>query len=132
MWFEFGVSFGQFYTGKMTTTQSVIGLNINRNLNIQGEYKLNRIYFNPIIEWVHQIAAYVNYAFNTRVDLSLFGQWNNEYDRLLLNFRIHWIPKIGSDFYFVLNNGYEPMHHAEMIRPQIHSTVGKLVWRFVF
>lgn len=132
LWYELDVGFGQFYTGKMTSIESVLGLNINENLNLQGEYEINLLDFNPEVEWVHQVATYVNYAFNTRVDLSLFGQWNNEYDRLLLNFRIHWIPKIGSDFYFVLNNGYEPIHQAELVRPQMHSAVGKLVWRFVF
>ena len=132
LWYEADLGFGQFYNGKMTTLETVVGLNVNKNLNIEAEYELNRLKFDPVVEWVHQSALYLNYAFNTRIGLSLFGQWNNEDDRLLLNFRIHWIPRIGSDFYFVLNNGYEPMHQAELIRPEIHSTAAKLVWRFVF
>jgi hypothetical protein len=126
------LSSGNFYGGKRTGMEAGIGLNVNRNLNLRGEYELDRLQFGEIESWVHQVAGYVNYAFNTRIDLSFFGQWNNESDRFLLNFRLHWIPKIGSDFYFVLNNGYEPVHQAEFIRPNIHSGAAKLVWRITF
>ena len=132
LWVELDFSTGQFYGGKMSGLESVLGVNVSKNLNLTGIYELNLLRFPESTSWVHQVAAYVNYAFNTRVDLSLFGQWNNESDEFLLNFRIHWIPKIGSDFYFVLNNGYEPMHQAELLRPQIHSGAAKLVWRIVF
>ena len=132
VWTEFDFSTGQFYSGRMTGLETSIGLNINQNLNLMGEYEFNQLVFGETKTWVHQVAAFLNYAFNTRIDLSLFGQWNNESDRLLLNFRIHWIPKIGSDFYFVLNNGYEPVHQAELLRPEIHSGAAKLVWRITF
>ncbi len=132
VWAEFDFGTGQFYSGRMTGLESGIGVNVNQNLNLMGQYEFNLLTFGESKTWVHQVAAFINYAFNTRIDLSLFGQWNNESDRLLMNFRVHWIPKIGSDFYFVLNNGYEPMHQAELLRPEIHSGAAKLVWRITF
>jgi hypothetical protein len=132
VWAEADFSTGTFYGGRRSGMEAAVGLNINQNLNLMGEYELDQLQFGSTESWVHQVAGYVNYAFNTRIDLSFFGQWNNESDRFLLNFRVHWIPKIGSDFYFVLNNGYEPMHQAELIRPTIHSGAAKLVWRITF
>ena len=52
---------------------------------------------------------------------------------MLYNVRLHWIPKVGSDFYFVYNIGYdEPIKQIDYLKPQRTDAVMKLVYRFVF
>jgi hypothetical protein len=58
----------------------------------------------------------------------LFGQWNSEDDEVLLNFRVNWIPKIGSDFYFVVNQVIET--GDDTIRFTEITILAKLIWRF--
>jgi len=41
---------------------------------------------------------------STRLSSSTFVQWNNETKEVNVNFRIHYIPKIGSDVYLVYNH----------------------------
>ena len=132
IWGEISGSAGKYYGGDMRSLELALGLNISSHLNVKADYELNYLKFGNLEDFVQQLAAYVNYAFTTRLDLALFAQWNTEDDLALLNFRIHWIPRIGSDFYFVLNNGYEPVHQAELIHPNISSGAAKLVWRFTF
>jgi hypothetical protein len=132
IWGGAGGSIGKYYLGDIRSLELWAGVNISSHLNIKADYELNFLKFGSQKDFVQQLAAYINYAFTTRFDLSLFSQWNTEDDLALLNFRIHWIPRIGSDFYFVINNGYEPVHQAELIRPNISSGAAKLVWRFTF
>jgi hypothetical protein len=132
IWGEIVGSAGKYYHGDIRSMEMAIGVNISRHLNVKADYELNYLKFGSQEDFVQQLAAYVDYAFSTRLDLSLFSQWNTEDDLALMNFRIHWIPRIGSDFYFVFNNGYEPVHHAELMHPSINSGAAKLVWRFTF
>ncbi|MFL5537373.1 MAG: DUF5916 domain-containing protein [Longimicrobiaceae bacterium] len=53
-----------------------------------------------------QASGRVEYAFNTRTDLLAFVQHNNEDQRVDLNLRFHWTPRIGDDVYVVWNSGY--------------------------
>jgi len=62
------------------------------------------------------------------LNTSLFGQWNNEDEEILLNSRIHWIPKIGSDFYFVINQVIETGNNTLKLAQT--TIVAKLILRF--
>ena len=80
----------------------------------------------------HELAQYVNYAFNPRFDVALFAQWNSLGDLLSGNFRLHWIPNIGSDLYVVYNRGYTQLDKLKFNQPEISAGTAKLVWRFIF
>ncbi len=80
----------------------------------------------------HELAQYLNYAFNPRLDLAMFVQWNSLDDLLLGNFRLHWIPNIGSDLYVVYNRGYDNLKQFDFMRPRSSAGAAKLVWRFTF
>jgi hypothetical protein len=80
----------------------------------------------------HELAEYINYAFTTRLDVSLFTQWNSLDDLLLGNFRLHWIPNIGSDLYVVYNQGYDNLKAFDFMRPGTSAGAAKLIWRFTF
>jgi hypothetical protein len=50
--------------------------------------------------------ARMEYSFNPKLYCVLFGQWNSEFDRFILNFRLSWIPVVGSDVYLADQSGF--------------------------
>ncbi len=133
VWAEILYNWGGFYTGSIRTFESVLGVNVNKHLNINGEYSLNRVVFPDGKVTTNEIAMYLNYAFTTKINLSLFSQYNDLDEVMIYNFRVHWIPKVGSDFYFVYNMGYEGnMKQIEILKPQTTDAAMKLVYRFIF
>jgi len=125
-------NWGTLYGGKIKTMAVLLGLNINKHLNLSEQYEYNQIRINAVADNIKQLISTITYAFTTKFDISLLGQYNSEEDLLLTNIRVHWIPKIGSDFYFVWNNGYDPVKRADYLKPTINNGAAKLVWRFSF
>ena len=123
---------GTFYNGNIKKIAILVGLNINKHLNLTGQYENNQIEINSVTDNIEQIISTLSYAFNTKFDISLLSQYNSEEEQLLTNFRVHWIPKIGSDFYFVWNNGYAPIKQADYLKPTINNGAAKFIWRFTF
>ena len=110
---------GTLYDGKVNTAAALIGVNINKHLNLTEQFEYNQLNINSKPDNIQQLISSINYAFTTKLDFSLLGQYNSQEDQLLTNFRVHWIPEIGSDFYFVFNNGYDPVKRADYLRPTI-------------
>lgn len=123
---------GTFYGGDIRKMAFLIGVNISRHLNLTEQFEYFQIEINSISDNIQQLVSTVTYAFTTKLDISLLGQYNSEDDQLLTNFRVHWIPRIGSDFYFVWNNGYDPIKQADYLKPTINNGAAKIVWRFTF
>ncbi len=133
VWIELLYNFGDFYGGTKNTFESSLGINLNKHLNLSEEYTYNYVTLPQGTVTTHEIASYLNLAFNTKLNLSLFAQYNSLEDLMLYNFRLHWIPKIGSDFYLVYNIGYnEPIHQIEYLKPSVTAAVAKIVYRFTF
>ncbi len=130
---ELAYNWGDFYTGKIQTFEATLGININKHTNINGAYTLNRLEFPDGLLTTNEVALYFNYAFTTKLNFSLFSQYNDLDQVMLYNIRLHWIPKIGSDLYAVYNIGYiEPIKQVEYLKPQTTDAAVKLVYRFVF
>ncbi|MCF6167597.1 DUF5916 domain-containing protein [Lutibacter sp.] len=123
---------GTFYNGYIKKITILFGLNINKHFNLTQQYENNLIEIDIAKDNIQQFISTLNYALNTKFNITLLSQYNSEEDQLLTNFRIHWIPKIGSDFYFVWNNGYAPTKQAEFLRPTINNGAAKFIWRFTF
>ncbi len=133
VWVELLYNWGSFYTGKIQTFESNVGVNINKHLNFNAEYTSNKVDLPEGLISTNEVALYFNYAFTTKLNLTLFSQYNDLEEVMLYNFRINWIPKIGSDLYFVYNIGYnEPINQIEYLKPQATDAAVKLVYRFVF
>ncbi|HKC36094.1 MAG TPA: DUF5916 domain-containing protein [Chitinophagaceae bacterium] len=132
LWIELIYGWGEFYTGKINTFEGVLGINADKHLNFQTSYTYNRIKTPLGNLTTNELAEFVNYAFNPRLDISGFIQWNSLDDLLSGNFRLHWIPNIGSDLYIVYNRGYNKLDHLTFKQPDISSGAAKLVWRFTF
>jgi DUF1365 family protein len=131
-WVDANYSWGGFYTGRIQILESALGINANKHLNFRTEYILNKVNLPQGNVTTHELAEYITYAFNPRFGISTFVQWNSLDDLLLGNFRLHWIPNIGSDLYVVYNRGYENLKHFSFMRPQTSAGAAKLVWRFTF
>jgi hypothetical protein len=123
---------GTFYGGEISTASILLGINLSKHLNLSEQYEYNQIKINSKTDYINQLISKVTYAFNTKFDISLLGQYNSEEDQLLTNIRVHWIPKIGSDFYFVWNNGYDPVKRADYLKPTVNNGAAKIIWRFTF
>lgn len=132
IWVDARYSWGGFYTGHASIIEAALGINVNRHLNFKSDYTFNIVKLSQGTVTTNELAEYITYAFNSRVDVSSFVQWNSLDDLLLGNFRLHWIPNIGSDLYAVYNRGYDNLKSFDFIRPKTSSGAAKLVWRFTF
>ena len=133
LWIALFYNWGGFYTGEIKTFESEMGVNVNKHLNFNASYTLNYVDFPEGDITTNELALYMNYAFTTKLNFSLFGQYNDLDELMIYNFRLHWIPKVGSDFYFVYNIGYEEqIKQIDYLKPQAASAAVKLVYRFVF
>src|SRR6266498_227649 len=126
IWLELFYNYGKFYTGKIRTFSSSIGLNLSKHFNLNTNYTYNVVTLPHEDVTTNELAQYINYAFTTKLDMSLFVQWNSLDDILFGNFRLHWIPNIGSDLYFVYNRGYNKLENLKLGKPDISSGVAKL------
>jgi hypothetical protein len=132
LWIDAIYNWGRFYTGHISVLSTALGINASKHLNFRTDYIINKITLPQGKVTTNELAEYITYAFTPRLDLSSFVQWNSLDDLLLGNFRLHWIPNIGSDLYVVYNRGYENLKHFSFMRPQTSSGAAKLVWRFTF
>jgi hypothetical protein len=133
LWTALFYNWGDFYTGKIKTFESELGVNVNMHLNFNASYTLNVVDFAEKSITTNELAFYLNYAFTTKLNISLFTQYNDLDELMIYNIRLHWIPKVGSDFYFVYNIGYEEQFkQIDYLKPQTTDAAIKLVYRFVF
>ena len=133
LWASFLYNWGDFYNGNIKTFESELGVNINKHLNLNANYTVNFVSLPNSDITTNEIALYLNYAFTTKLNFSLFSQYNDLDEVMIYNFRLHWIPKVGSDLYVVYNIGYnEPIKQVEFLKPRTTDAAVKLVYRFVF
>lgn len=121
------VNIGEFYTGHRQEYGLYTYLNFNRHLNIGFDWQKNYIQLPQKSLTTDEIGGRIDYAFNPKLQTGLFAQWNNEDKNITVNYRINWIPKIGSYFYFVINQEYST---DKLIKLERTTIIGKLIWRF--
>ncbi len=132
LWFTAKYAWGGYYTGHIKTLDSEIGINVSRHLNLSTQYTYNKIRLPEGNVDTNELAQFINYAFTTKLAIAYFIQWNSVEDYLAGNFRLHWIPKVGTDFFFVLNQSYNQLEQLNLRTPNTNTGVAKLVWRIVF
>ncbi len=125
---DFTIGWGDFYDGNRTELEGSIGWRMSKYMSFSAGYQRNMISLPAGSFDVDEIEGRADYAFSPRLFGSVFGQWNSEDKEALFNFRINWIPKPGTDWFFVVNQG------AETVRSRWDATgttiATKLVWRF--
>jgi len=119
---------GQFYTGHRQEYAFFAKLNLGKHFNLGIDWTKNFISMPNKSFPVDEIGARIDYAYNPKLNASVFAQWNSQDNEVLLNYRINWIPKIGSFFYFVINQNVNTENNKlKLTRTTI---LAKLVWRF--
>lgn len=121
------INIGEFYTGNRQKYELYTYFNFNKHLNIGVDWQRNNIQLPEKSFSTDELGGRIDFAFNPKLQTSLFTQWNDEDNIVLMNFRINWIPKIGSFFYFVVNQEYNTDNSIKLVRTTI---IGKLIWRF--
>ena len=132
VWGLIGYNWGLYYGGTIQTITASGGINLSKHFNMNADYVYNYIQIPSAKIPVNELDPYINYAFSTRLDISVFTQWNTLNSILQYNFRLHWIPYIGTDLYAVYDMGYNNLNNVDYLRPQSNEGVVKLIWRFVF
>ena len=125
---EVKATIGKFYTGNRQEYEFSMNWNMNRHLNLSFDWQRNYVYLPQKSITTDEIGGRLDYAFNPKLQTSLFAQYNNEENEILINYRINWIPKIGSFFYFVINQNINTENHTFKIERT--TILGKLIWRF--
>ncbi len=121
-------STGEFYTGRRNEIEADLAWNANKHWNFSGSWTKNYLYMPEGDAIATEISGRVSYAYSPKLYSGLFGQWNSEDEEVLINFRFNWIPKIGSDFYFILNQ--ELSTADDKITIEGTTVMAKFVWRF--
>lgn len=124
---EASVNIGEFYTGHRQEYEVVAFFNINSHFNVSADWQRNFVTVPEQSFATNEVSGRIDYAFNPKLQTGLFAQWNNEDNTALLNYRINWIPKIGSFFYFVINQEFNTENNFRLERTTI---IGKLIWSF--
>ena len=132
IWTQLSYNWGKFYSGNIKTFSTSLGVNLSKHFNLRTDYTHNYITLPDANVTSNELAQYFNYAFTTKLDISLFAQWNSLDDVMFFNFRLHWIPKIGTDLYAVYNRGYDQLTKLDLLKPQTSTGVAKLIWRIAF
>jgi len=100
----FFLNWGNFYNGKRTVFSMKSLLKFNTHFSVSLDFVNNNIRLKDGSFQTQEWGSRIGYAFSTRLDTRAFLQWNNEDHELNLNFRLHWIPSLGSHFYLVYNH----------------------------
>ncbi len=98
------LNWGDFYTGERTVLSTESLAKFNSHFSLSLDFTWNDIRLREGNFQTQEWGSRIRYAFSTRLDARAFVQWNNEDQELNVNFRLHWIPNLGSHFYLVYNH----------------------------
>lgn len=118
---------GDFYNGQAILSNSEALWRAGKHMNIAFRYEQNNVQLPYGNFTTNLLATRVEYAVNPNMFGSLLGQWNSSQELLNINFRLHIIPKVGTDFFLIVNQLYET--NNKLILDEF-TVLGKLIWRF--
>jgi len=123
------VNWGKFYNGSSTEWEAEGGWKPSKHFSMSVGYQRSDIRLPAGAFAIDEVLGRLNFSVNPKLYGSVFGQWNNDDDEILFNFRVTWIPKPGAIFYFVFNQ------FGDTLDPRgwrMNKTVAmvKFVWYF--
>lgn len=121
-------SSGGFYGGKKSSFSTRISYSINKNFSLSADYQRNNISLKQNNFSTDEFGGRLTYNISTKMISSIFAQWNNEQNEVNLNYRFNWKPKIGSDFYFVLN---QILSTENKLKSKDFALLAKFVWMII-
>lgn len=123
------LSWGEFYTGHSEQLRADLLWRASKFGNISLRYEKNIVNLPQGAFNTDLIGARLAYAVNPNLFGSVLGQWNNDQDEINFNFRLQFIPRIGTDFFFIINQVFDT--RSGRPDPSRGTVLGKLIWRWV-
>lgn len=98
---------GTYYDGNKISFSLQPGLNIGSGLMIDGNYRIDRVYFSDRSQkYTNNIFGLRStFMFTTKLTLTTYVQYNTFSNRIIANARVRYNTREGSDFYIVYNEG---------------------------
>jgi hypothetical protein len=121
-------TWGGYFTGTSFRSQTEVLWRANRYFNMNIRYEKNRIDLPQGILDTNLLGSRIEYAINPNVFGSMISQWNSADEELNFNFRLQIIPKIGTDFFLIVNQIYDTQNAR--LDSERGTILGKLIWRF--
>jgi hypothetical protein len=128
LWAYAFVNWGDYYSGRRAVWQYELAWHISGHMSLSGDYTLHDIRLPQGRFSTRELGGRADLAVSPTLFGSCFGQWNNDDKEVQLNIRVNWIPRQGSDFYFVVNQSYNA---DRKWHPLTTTVLSKLIWRFV-
>lgn len=125
---ESRLTWGGFFNGKTLQSRNQLLWRASRFLNFNLRYENNRIDLPEGMFTTNLLGSRIEYAVTPDIFGSLLGQWNSAQEELNFNFRLQVIPKIGTDFFLIVNQIYDTKQAK--LDPERGTILGKLIWRF--
>lgn len=122
-------SVGEFYDGQSTQGRLNLLWRTNKYVNLSLRYEKNIVDLPYGFFETDLIGSRIEYAVNPNVFGSVLTQWNSAQDEFNLNFRLQIIPKIGTDFFLIVNQVYDSTGGRWI--SERGTILGKLIWRFI-
>ncbi len=102
--FEIDTQWGDFYNGKRDGLNVECTFKTSRYYALSADVRYNNISIGNRHFDTKEYGSRLAVDLSTHLSSSTFVQWNNQTKELNVNFRIRYIPKIGSDVYIVYNH----------------------------
>ncbi|MCG8467242.1 MAG: DUF5916 domain-containing protein, partial [Gemmatimonadetes bacterium] len=99
-------SAGSFYDGTRVSANVTPSFNLSSHLEVQPSYEYNRFRFDDENLSTHLARLRLNFALNTSLSLSTFGQYNSVLDQSSINARLRYHFREGTDLWLVYNEGF--------------------------
>ena len=125
-------STGQFYDGTSSDISASIRLRRAPHVLLTLDGQISDVSLPNARFTANTVRLRGDYAFNPRLNTTLFAQWDNQSQRASTNARVRWTVKPGSDLYVVWNSGWQTGldRPIPFTRPSRGGLVAKYVYFF--
>ncbi len=101
---DLNTNFGEHYSGARNYYNASLSFKRTKYYSLSADMNYNDITIEKSRFITREYGGRVGVDINTRLSSSVFVQYNNNTKEITTNFRIHYIPRVGSDIYIVYNH----------------------------
>ncbi len=125
-------STGEFYDGRSSDVTASVRLRRAPHMLLTLDGQISDVALPTARFTANTVRLRADYAFNPRLNTTLFAQWDNQSQRASTNARVRWTVKPGSDLYVVWNSGWQTGldRPIPFTRPSRGGLVAKYVYFF--
>lgn len=123
----FWAQYGNYYDADYLNLYCFLAYNFNEHLNVNVSYSTNRLTKNSMEFIDNKVTTRIDFSLNPKLSSSLYAQYSYYFGEILINFRVNWIPVVGSDVYLVINQTLLPSNSKLTL--QNTAIMSKFVWR---